>query len=62
MTVRCELFNYANDKSPLENPKVIIEDDGPLNNQVRISIGEVFAVISITQMEKALLACANVPK
>lgn len=61
MTVKCELLNYANNKSPLDNPKVIIEDDGPLNNQVRITIGESFAVVSITQLEKALLACANIP-
>lgn len=45
MTVKCELLNYKQDKSVIDNTLVIIEDDGVLSNQVRISIGEEWAVV-----------------
>ena len=45
MRVICELINYERDKGPIDNPQVIVEDDGTLSNQVRISIGEEHAVV-----------------
>ena len=61
MNVKCELLNYMQDKSPIDNPKVIIEDDGILSNKVRISIGESWAVVRADELEKAIDACTNLP-
>ena len=61
MNVKCELLNYKQDKSALDNPRVIIEDDGTLSNQVRISIGEMWAVVRADELEKALSACTRLP-
>lgn len=61
MKVKCELLNFKQDESPLDNPEVIIEDDGTLSNQVRISIGEVWAVVRADELEKAVDACTHLP-
>ena len=61
MNVKCELLNYKQDKSALDNLRVIIEDDGILSNQVRISIGEMWAVVRADELEKALSACTQLP-
>ncbi len=61
MKVKCELLNFKQDKGILDNPKVIIEDDGTLSNQVRISIGEMWAVVRADELEKAIDACTHLP-
>lgn len=61
MTVKCELPNYKRDKSAIDNPRVIVEDDGVLSNQVRISIGEEWAVVRADELEKAIRNCTNLP-
>lgn len=61
MKVKCELLNYKQDKSALDNPMVIIEDDGTLSNQVRISIGKMLAVVRADELEKAIDACTHLP-
>ncbi len=61
MNVKCELLDFKRDKSPIDNPKVIIEDNGTLSNQVRISIGESWAVVRADELEKAINACTNLP-
>ena len=60
MTVKCELFDYKS-PGPFENPKVIIEDDGVLNNRVRIHIGNEQAVVDANQLEKAISAVTRLP-
>jgi len=61
MEVKCELLNFKQDKSPLDNPRVIIEDDGTLSNQVKISIGEISAIVRADELEKAINACTHLP-
>ena len=61
MTVKCELLNYVDIENPLDNPKVIIENDGQLSDYVRISIEGLSAVVSVKQLEKALEACTRIP-
>ena len=61
MKVKCELLNFKQDESILDNPKVIIEDDGTLSNQVRISIGEMCAVVRADELGKAIDACTHLP-
>ena len=57
----CELINYKRDKGPIDNPQVIVEDDGMLSNQVRISIGEEYAIVRADELMKAIDACTNLP-
>jgi hypothetical protein len=61
MKVTCELMNYKRDKTSIDNPQVIVEDDGTLSNQVRISIGEECAVVRADELIKAIDACTNMP-
>lgn len=61
MRVICELMNYKRDKGPIDNPKVIVKDDGTLSNQVQISIGEECAVVRADELIKAIDACTNLP-
>ena len=61
MTVLCQLINYKEDGSPFDNPKVIIEDDGTLSKQVRISIGEETAKVNADELGKAIEACTQLP-
>lgn len=61
MNVRCELLDFKRDKSPIDNQRVIVEDDGTLSNQVRISIGESWAVVRADELEKAIDACTHLP-
>ena len=61
MTVKCELLNYKQNKSVIDNPLVIVEDDGVLSNQVRISIGEELAVVRADELEKAIQNCTHLP-
>jgi len=60
MTVKCELFDYKS-PGPLDNPKVVIEDDGVLNSRIRISIDDKWAVVDAGQLEKAISACTRLP-
>ena len=60
MTVKCELFDYKS-PGPLDNPKVVIEDDGVLNSRVRISIDDKWAIVDAWQLEKAISACTRLP-
>lgn len=61
MNVKCELLNFKRDTNPIDNPKVIVEDDGVLSKQVRISIGESWAVVRADELEKAINACTHLP-
>ena len=61
MIVKCELLNFKRDKSALDNPRVIVEDDGILSKQVKISIGEEWAVVRADELEKAIMSCTNLP-
>lgn len=61
MKVRCEILNYWEDKSITEKPAVVLEDDGVLSNQVRISIGDARAVVRADELEKAVDACTHCP-
>ena len=61
MKVKCELLDYKHDGNPIDNQRVIIEDDGVLSNQVRISIGDKQAVVRADELEKALSACTRLP-
>lgn len=60
MTVKCELFDYKA-PGPLDNPAVVIEDDGVLNNRIRISIDDKWAIVDAGQLEKAINACTHLP-
>lgn len=61
MRVICELINYKRDKGPIDNPQVIVEDDGTLSNQVRISIGEEYAIVRADELIKAIDSCTHLP-
>lgn len=61
MNVKCELLDFKRDKSPIDNQRVIVEDDGTLSNQVRISIGGSWAVVRADELEKAIDACTHLP-
>lgn len=61
MRVKCKLIDYKQDKGQEEKKIVIVEDDGVLSNQVIISIGDNWAVVSANELEKALSACTNLP-
>ena len=61
MIVKCELLDYKHDGNPIDNPHVIVEDDGVLSNQVRISIDDKWAVVKADELEKALSACTRLP-
>ena len=61
MRVICELMNYIRDKGPIDNHRVIVEDDGMLSNQVRISIGEEYSVVRADELIKAIDSCTNLP-
>jgi len=61
MTILCQLKNYKEDGSPFDNAKVIIEDDGSLSKQVRISIAEETAKVNADELIKAIQACTHLP-
>ena len=61
MRVKCELLDYKKDGNPMDNPHVIVEDDGILSDQVRISIGDKWAVVRADELEKAISACTRLP-
>ena len=61
MTVKCELLNFKQSGNAFDNPKVVIEDDGVLSQQIRISIGEEYAVVRADELEKAIRSCTNLP-
>ncbi len=61
MNVKCELMDFKNDKRPIDNPRVIIEDDGALSNQIRISIADAWAIVRADELEKAIKSCTHLP-
>lgn len=61
MRVICKLMDFKKDEDTFNNPRVIVEDDGKLSNQVRISIGEEWAVVRADELIKAIDACTNLP-
>ena len=61
MKVKCELLNSFEDKTAHLKLPVIIEDNGVLSNEIKISIGETVAVVRADELEKAVDACTRLP-
>ena len=66
MEVICELINLTkNGKSPLDNPKVFIKNNGTMSKTIRICIKDVEASVDVVvdsdKLMKAIEACTDIP-